>query len=113
MKNLQKIIVFSLCLILIFSFTSCKKKKGKDKTLTTKAVITNPLTGEGNFSSAAQGKRPISISINNAYPEDHNGDSIQPISFSKAWQRVALHACYGYMAMPIKYQKSVLSEVQE
>lgn len=68
MKNLQKIIVFSLCLILIFSFTSCKKKKGKDKTSTTKAVITNPLTGEGNFSSAAQGKRPISISINNAYP---------------------------------------------
>ncbi|MDO5014582.1 MAG: DUF3048 domain-containing protein [Clostridia bacterium] len=68
----KKLLIFCICLTLIFSFTSCKKKKGKSATPKQdppkKVSVLNPLTGEDGFDSNAVGKRPIAISINNAYP---------------------------------------------
>ncbi len=72
MRTFKRIIALTLCLVIVFSFAGCKKKKPAEEP-TTKATTTavkpadyNPLTGEDDFDKDCIGKRPIAITIQNS-----------------------------------------------
>ncbi len=75
--NQKSIFAIILTLLLLFSF-GCNKGEDKSdnksngetkrKNQIVSKTITNPLTGEGNLSADAMGKRPIAVVVNNAPP---------------------------------------------
>ncbi len=74
-NSIKSIFAIVLMLLLLFAF-GCNKSKNKDdnkssgesnrKNQSASATIANPLTGEGNLSADAVGKRPIAVVVNNA-----------------------------------------------